>query len=133
MANTSNTSNTFGDLVLVVPGILGSRLARIEKGKRVPVWDLSVNRLPAALREIIGGELVFTGSGDAAPNDGIVSNGLLEIPQWIPGFFGVDGYAELVKTLRMRLGGDQVGSSPTIGAFRMHTRRNCSRIPQKAS
>lgn len=105
-------ASTFGDLVFVIPGILGTRLARVERAKKIPVWDLSVTRLPAAIREITRGGLVFTGSGDAAPNDGIVTNGLLEIPQWIPGFFGVDGYGELVQRLKARLGNDQVREFP---------------------
>jgi pimeloyl-ACP methyl ester carboxylesterase len=105
-------TNTFGDLVFVIPGILGTRLARLEGKKKIPVWDLSVKRLPSAVREICSGGLVFTGSGDAAPNDGIVTNGLLEIPQWIPGFFGVDGYGELVARLKARLGADQVHEFP---------------------
>jgi pimeloyl-ACP methyl ester carboxylesterase len=102
----------FGDLIFVIPGIMGSRLVRIEGNKTVPVWDLSVNRLPAAIADIIRGGLVFIGSGDAAPNDGVVTNGLLEIPQWLPDFFGVDGYAQLVKTLKERLGNEQVREFP---------------------
>jgi pimeloyl-ACP methyl ester carboxylesterase len=105
-------ANSFCDLVFVIPGILGTRLARVEDGKRIPVWDLSVTRLPAAIREIGRGGLIFTGSGDAAPNDGFVTNGLLDVPQWIPGFFGVDGYGELVQRLRAHLGTDRVREFP---------------------
>lgn len=105
-------TDTFGDLIFIVPGILGTRLVRIDGKKKTPVWDLSVNRLPAAIADIVRGGLVFTGSGDGAPNDGVVTNGLLEIPQWLPGFFGVDGYATLVNTLKQRLGKEQVREFP---------------------
>ena len=92
------------DLVVVVPGILGSRLVRIDRtGARHEVWGTG----PAALaknlltfgRRIM--RLAISSADDPdAPGDGIVATGLITDFQLIPGFLGIDGYDGLVSRLR---------------------------------
>ncbi|MFB7058341.1 lipase family alpha/beta hydrolase [Streptomyces vinaceus] len=88
------------DLVVVLPGILGSRLA--DAGGRA-VWDLSG---PALLRGLRG----FTASagalrlpkdtGDGDPGDGVVPVGLMPDLHALPGIWHpVDGYTDLLRWL----------------------------------
>jgi hypothetical protein len=49
----------FRDLVVVIPGILGSRLERVEGGKRRVVWDLSLRGLGPSLRSLATEEIVL--------------------------------------------------------------------------
>ncbi|MFF0214822.1 esterase/lipase family protein [Streptomyces vinaceus] len=88
------------DLVVVLPGILGSRLA--DAGGRA-VWDLSG---PALLRGLRG----FTASagalrlpkdtGDGDPGDGVVPVGLMPDLHALPGIWQpVDGYTDLLRWL----------------------------------
>ncbi|MFE5538710.1 esterase/lipase family protein [Streptomyces sp. NPDC056492] len=88
------------DLVVVLPGILGSRLADAE-GRAL--WDLSG---PALLRGLRG----FGGSagalrlpkdtGDGDPGDGVVPVGLMPDLHALPGIWHpVDGYTDLLRWL----------------------------------
>lgn len=104
-------TDDFADLVVVIPGILGSRLARRVGGELQPVWDLSIRRLPRALRELAGGGLAVVRDGADPPDDGIEAVGLLNY-QLLPGFFGVDDYASLLAALRGAVGERQVLTFP---------------------
>lgn len=100
----------YQDLVVVVPGILGSRLVRVEKGQNGPrtkvVWDLSVRRLPRLFATALTGGLELDESDDS-----IVADRLFDF-QLLPGFFGVDDYASLVAYLGALTGAEQVVSFP---------------------
>lgn len=101
----------FTDLVVVIPGILGSRLARRVGGKLEPVWDLSIRTLPRALKRLAAGDLAVAGNGANPPNDGVEAVDLLNY-QLLPGFFGVDDYDSLLAALRGAVGTRQVLKFP---------------------
>lgn len=88
------------DLVVVIPGILGSRLSR---GGR-EVWGVSAG---AAVRALLTfgrslNELVLPeGIGDRDPEDGVVATGLMNDLQIVPGLWSpVRGYSGLLRWLR---------------------------------
>ncbi|MFG2999219.1 hypothetical protein [Streptomyces sp. NPDC048340] len=88
------------DLVVVLPGIMGSRLADAD-GK--PVWDVSGGALWQAVRSL-GGSLkrlrLPADLGDGHPGDGIVPAGVLRSVHVIPGVWHpVDGYTALLDWL----------------------------------
>lgn len=88
------------DLVVVVPGIMGSRLADAD-GK--PVWDLSGGALWRGLRTF-GGSVnrlrLPKDIGDGHPGDGVEPFGLMRDVHAIPGIWRpVDGYTELLGWL----------------------------------
>lgn len=85
----------FGDVIVVIPGILGSRL---EHKDGSIVYDLTVASLPKTLWTLSGASLPHL-NGDAPPDDGVVATDLFNY-QWLPGFFGNDDYAPLLKMLR---------------------------------
>jgi pimeloyl-ACP methyl ester carboxylesterase len=95
-------TDSSGDLVIVIPGILGSRLVRREGDRSVTVWDFSIKSLPRVLKEIITHGLVLE-RPYGPPEDGVEAAGLFNY-QWLPGFFGVDDYAPLVNGLRAAIG-----------------------------
>jgi pimeloyl-ACP methyl ester carboxylesterase len=82
------------DVIVLIPGIGGSRLER--EGK--VVYDLSLTALPRLIWNWVGGGIAFQG-GSAKPDDGVVATDLFN-NQLIPGFFGVDDYDGLLNTLR---------------------------------
>jgi len=87
----------FGDLVIVIPGILGSRLVRREGSRKVTVWDFSIKNLPRLLMELATDSLVFDEQAKP-PDDGVEAVGLFNY-QLLPGFFGVDDYRPLIESL----------------------------------
>lgn len=83
------------DLVVVVPGILGSRLGR--KGK--VVYDLSAKGVRRFLKELRHGELIVHGDGES-PEDDIEPLGLVDTVTLLPGIWSVDGYTRLLDQIR---------------------------------
>lgn len=88
----------FKDVVVVIPGILGSRLVRREGKHETTVWDLSVKGLPRALLSLATGALALA-SPERPPDDGVVATDLYSF-QLLPGLVGVDDYAPLVALLK---------------------------------
>ena len=94
----------FGDLVIVVPGILGSRL--LHNGN--PLWgDTSPNFLEWARRR--GAELAHLTVGADDPSlddlgDGVVPDGLIQNFLVVGRFAKVGGYAQLTSHLQKRFG-----------------------------
>jgi pimeloyl-ACP methyl ester carboxylesterase len=92
------------DVVVVVPGILGSRLARIdETGGRHEIWGTSAATLAKNLltfgRRIK--QLAISPDADPdTPGDGIAAIGLISDFQIIPGFLSIAGYDGLMTRLR---------------------------------
>lgn len=89
------------DLIIAIPGILGSVLER--EGKEV--WGLS--------REGIKGNLLSLGRniqhlalpqgiGDQALHDGVTATRLMPDLHLLPGLCAIDGYGQLVKALKAR-------------------------------
>ncbi|MEV6581165.1 hypothetical protein AB0M92_23675 [Streptomyces sp. NPDC051582] len=88
------------DLVVVLPGILGSRLADAE-GRAV--WDLSGPALLRGLRSFGGSVSALRlpkDTGDGDPGDGVVPVGLMPDLHALPGIWHpVDGYTDLLRWL----------------------------------
>ena len=88
----------FKDLVVIIPGILGSRLVHRDGKREVTVWDLSIKGLPRALLALASGRLALE-SHDREPDDGVFASDLFSF-QLLPGLIGVDDYAPLVQMLK---------------------------------
>ncbi|WP_127502347.1 esterase/lipase family protein [Actinoplanes solisilvae] len=91
------------DVVVVIPGIMGSTLVDAENR---PVWSLSAGSLVNAIRTF-GGSLkslrLPEGLGDDHPGDGVRAVGLMPGLHVIPGIWSpVAGYAGILKFLRGR-------------------------------
>ncbi|MFD4246539.1 hypothetical protein ACFWP3_33820 [Streptomyces sp. NPDC058525] len=88
------------DLVVVLPGIMGSRLADADG---TPVWDLSGGALWHGLRTFgrsVNRLRLPKDIGDGHPDDGVVPTGLMPDLHAIPGIWQpVDGYTGLVDWL----------------------------------
>jgi hypothetical protein len=101
----------FGDLIVVIPGILGSRLVRRDGDRVKTVWDFSIKSLPSLLSMLVGNRLALAGDGVDPPDDGIAAAELFSY-QLFPGFFGVDDYVSLLESLRRSAGERQVITFP---------------------
>ena len=92
------------DLVVVVPGILGSRLARTdETGKRHEIWGTGLASLAKNLLTFgqrIKRLAIGPDTDPDAPGDGIVATGLISDLQLIPGFLSIAGYDGPLSRLR---------------------------------
>jgi hypothetical protein len=60
----------FGDLIVVIPGILGSRLKRSDG---TPLYDLTLTGLTRTLWTLTGDGLAHL-NRDAPPDDGVVAD-----------------------------------------------------------
>lgn len=123
------SESSFGDLVIVIPGILGSRLARREGDRLTTVWDLSIARLPRMLKALVTGGLMLEGGGVAPPDDAIEAVELFSY-QLLPRFFGVDDYGALVDSLQRSVGAKQVVTFPYD--WRLSNRHAAKRLEVKA-
>jgi hypothetical protein len=89
------------DLIVVIPGILGSVLER--EGKEV--WGLSghamIDNLLGLGRNIQHLALP-QGIGDQKPNDGVSVTSLMPDLHMLPGLWAIDGYGQLVNGLKGR-------------------------------
>ena len=94
-------ADAFKDVVVVIPGILGSRLVRKEGSRETTVWDLSVKGLPRALLSLVNGDLALS-NPDRRPDDKIVATELFKF-QLLPGLVGVDDYTPLLQALKKLL------------------------------
>jgi pimeloyl-ACP methyl ester carboxylesterase len=119
----------FGDLVVLLPGFLGSRLVRGKGKAAVTVWDLSMSRLPRLLREIYKGGLVLPGDGIEPPDDDVEAVDLFS-SQLLPGFIGVDDYQTIVSSLQRSAGSEQVLTFPYD--WRLSNRHAAKRLETKA-
>jgi len=88
------------DVVVVLPGIMGSVLQRSGKD----VWALSGSALARGLVSLGGSVKSLTLSEDSAEatslDDGISATALLPDTHLLPGLWKIDGYTKLTKTLR---------------------------------
>jgi pimeloyl-ACP methyl ester carboxylesterase len=83
-----------GDVVVVLPGIMGSELE--QNGKAL--WALSGGALWRALTSLGSNLQALTlPPGDGTPADGIVATRLMPDVQIIPGLWKVDGYDRLAR------------------------------------
>src|SRR5262245_39705268 len=89
---------SFKDVVILLPGILGSVLSR--KGK--PVWDVTTSSVWSAVRTFGGSitELELDESGQ----DDVMTTRLMSDTTIIPRFVKIDGYSQTEEYLVQRLG-----------------------------
>ena len=83
------------DLLVIVPGILGSRLRHRTRGL---VWG-GARTVPTLLRP--GSALALNGDGLTADPD-MVADGLIELPLQIPGLSKITAYTALIRALHER-------------------------------
>jgi pimeloyl-ACP methyl ester carboxylesterase len=92
-----------GDLVVVVPGVLGSKLERHGK----TIWGhrhliANVHRLV----EVLTRELALPAGALDSPcdaiDDGVSATDIMKLPSLIPGFASTDGYNKLIDALTRR-------------------------------
>ena len=106
------------DLVVVVPGILGSHLVRVDNnGDRREVWGTGAVTLLKNLLTFghrVKGLAIDPEDNPDAPADKIVATRLIRDFQLFPGFVGIAGYDGLVARLRQdnRLAANQVIGFP---------------------
>ena len=87
----------FPDVVVLLPGLIGSVLAKDGK----PIWGTS----PGALWSVIAGDALQqltmseTDNGDEDLGDGIVATGLIANPEIIPGLWKEGGYSRLSESI----------------------------------
>ncbi|MFF2630086.1 hypothetical protein ACFVUN_30535 [Kitasatospora griseola] len=120
------------DLVVVVPGILGSRLFDSD-GREV--WGLSGRALWRGIRTFGGSvrELELPADlGDEHPGDGVTARGTLPDLHALPGVWSlVDGYSGLLDwleqnfTLRRRLPDESVATAVNLVEFGYDWRLSC--------
>ena len=92
-----------GDVVVVLPGIMGSTLARREGDRLTPVWAPSAGALVNAIRTLGRNIRSLTVSEDVGfgdPADGIEATGLMPDIHVVPGVWSINlGYSKLVSWL----------------------------------
>ena len=86
-----------GDVVILVPGILGSVLER--EGKEI--WGLSPGGVLRALRTLGGSirDLALVGDPQGDPGDGVVATKLMPDVHIIPGLWAIDGYSAIAAMI----------------------------------
>ena len=87
------------DLVILLPGIMGSALAKDGK----PVWDLTAGAIGRALYTLGDSIQDLALSSDASTGDDVTPIHLLQDVHIIPGLWKIDGYSGLSKYLQKRL------------------------------
>lgn len=132
------------DLVVVVPGILGSRLADADGHE---VWGLSGKALLRGIRTFgksVKGLTLGPGLGDDHPGDGVRPVGLMRDLHALPGvWMPVDGYSGLLNwlernfTLQRRLPGDRADAPANLIDFaydwRLSCRYNAARLAERVA
>ncbi|MGB5757696.1 MAG: hypothetical protein WBM50_12345 [Acidimicrobiales bacterium] len=91
----------FDDLLVVVPGIMGSVLT--HEGR--DLWTVEARKLLPALLRFSSTRRILelpAGIGDGPPGDGVVATALLPDLHAIPGFWTIDGYRALTEMLQQR-------------------------------
>ncbi len=100
------------DLIIVIPGIMGSVLARRTDGDQEILWDPGPGLAGQLLRRRQWVESLRLNDDDQPDDPGwlddIVPIGLVKSRTIIPGLFRIDGYSELDQTLRRTFGANLI-------------------------
>jgi hypothetical protein len=109
------TADVSADILVVIPGILGSRLTRRED----TIWGVGHSALNLwRLARKLTGDLRFVDNaydGERETDgidDGVVTAGLLQTRAIIPGLWHVDGYSDLIARLTAGFPNQQVITFP---------------------
>jgi hypothetical protein len=84
------------DVVVLLPGIMGSALAKGDEA----VWDVSGGALGRALRTLGGSLRELTLESDASTGAGVAATHVLRDAHMLPGLWKVDGYSELSEFIQ---------------------------------
>jgi Lecithin:cholesterol acyltransferase len=117
------------DLVVVLPGITGSALAKDGH----EVWGLSGSALLRGIRTLgrsVSQLTLPNGIGHGDPDDGVKATGLIQGLHKLPGVGGIDGYSSLVRFLRQLLG-DQRQLIEFAYDWRLSNRLNAERLGER--
>jgi hypothetical protein len=122
---------TLRDVVIILPGIMGSVLTR----RGAEVWNLSGRafaRAAASLGDSLWSLAIAHDDADADDLDGVRATALLAGAHLVPGFIGVDGYADLQSLVRQRftcrpgiVDADGLPVSGNVFDFPYDWRRDC--------
>jgi pimeloyl-ACP methyl ester carboxylesterase len=85
------------DVIVLLPGIMGSALARNGK----PVWDLSAGAVGSFLTSLGSSVQDLVPLGDGSPSD-VTATHLLKDTHLIPYLWKIDGYSGLANYIRAR-------------------------------
>jgi hypothetical protein len=91
--------DVFRDVVVLIPGIMGSALAKDGQ----PVWDVTAGVLGRALGSFGGTIHGLAVADEPSVADGVTATHLLTDAHLIPGFWKIDGYSGLAAFVRSRL------------------------------
>lgn len=86
------------DLIVLLPGIMGSALARDGK----TIWDVGVGAMGRALFSLGGSLQELTLSGDASTGDRVTPTHLLSNVHMVPYLWKIDGYSGLAEFIRSK-------------------------------
>ena len=104
------------DLIVVVPGILGSRLARSDSsGDLGEIWGTGRLRLAknlATFGRALQGLALPEDEDPDDPGDGVVATGVITDLAVLPGFLAVAGYDSMIERLQAELPAGQVVAFP---------------------
>ncbi|WP_181799190.1 lipase/acyltransferase domain-containing protein [Kitasatospora acidiphila] len=126
------TKASVADLIVVLPGIMGSVLVRDGRevwNSRVAVMGRHALR---GMRDL--GELALPpGIGDGDPQDGVEAVALLPGLHILPGVSAIDGYAGLLDFLNRRFDFSGGNLLPFPYDWRLSVRRNAHRLDRAVS
>jgi pimeloyl-ACP methyl ester carboxylesterase len=86
------------DMIILLPGILGSALAKDGR----PVWDVSVGAIGNALFSLGVSLQDLTLGSEASSNDGVTPTHLVADVHMIPYLWKIDGYSGLSEFIRSK-------------------------------
>ena len=125
-------AEAINDVIVVVPGIMGSTLARRDGDKLVPVWAPTPKGIIRAIwtfgRSIQ--ELTLPDDlADGEPDDHIVPTGLFPDIHVIPGLWSINhGYSRLLRWLRTTF---ELSEQGNLVPFSYDWRLSCARNAQR--
>lgn len=86
------------DILVVIPGIMGSSLAKDGR----EVWNVSGGAIGRALISLGSSITDLTLSGDSSTGDGVTATGVLADAHMIPYFWKIDGYSGIARYFASR-------------------------------
>lgn len=81
------------DVVIMIPGIMGSALAKDGKD----IWNVSAGAIGRALVSLGKNIQQLTLESDSSTGDGVTATRVLRDVHMIPGFWKIDGYTDLAR------------------------------------